>query len=341
MPHRNKVAKLKDVAEAAGVSVAAVSRYLGGKLSLPEATSLRIDDAVNQLEYRPNPHARNLSRGRSETIGLVIPDIGNPFFAGLAAEIEKAADAQGYGVMLCVTLNRRDREMEYIERFRRNYVDGLIFMTNHKCELRLVDAINQLGRVVIVDEDVVGTRTHKIFCDNEHGGYLATRHLLEAGHTRLAFIGGPRQLLTTKERLAGYRRAISEAQSDVANVAELFGEYDVETGCASVEKLLVNAPPVTGIFFSSDEALLGGLDTLHRHRIRVPEDISVVTFDDVEPLHLFAPPITAVRQPLADIGKRSVAAVLALAAKPIETAHVERLPVTLVVRSSVVPPSAA
>jgi hypothetical protein len=103
------VAKLKDVADAASVSMTAVSRYLGGTLSLPQATAARIDAAVRRLDYRPNPHARNLSRGRSETLGLVVPDIANPFFARMAAEIEAAADLQGYGLLLCVTLQDRSR----------------------------------------------------------------------------------------------------------------------------------------------------------------------------------------------------------------------------------------
>ena len=176
---KEKVAKLSDVSEAAGLSLAAVSRYLGGKLSLPPDTASRIDAAVKKMNYRPNPHARNLSRGRSDVIGLVIPDIANPFFARLAAEIEGAVDQQGYGLVLCVTLNRPGREREYIERLRRDYVDGLIFMTNHAGTKGLAQAINDAAKVVLLDEDVEGTKTDKIFCENEQGGYLAARHLLE------------------------------------------------------------------------------------------------------------------------------------------------------------------
>jgi LacI family transcriptional regulator len=333
-----KVAKLQDVAAEAGLSVSAISRYLGGTLSLPPQTAARIDAAVRKLNYRPNPHARSLSRGRSDVIGLVIPDIANPFFARLAAEIEAAVDVQGYGVVLCVTLNRPGRELEYLERLRLNYVDGLIFMTNHAGTRGLARAINGARNVILVDEDVVGAKVHKVFCDNEHGGYLGARHLIEAGHRRIAFVGGLEGLLTTRERLAGYRRAIREGGPNVASVVEFFGPYTTPYGRMATESLLSAHPEATGIFYSSDAALLGGLEIMQRRGRRVPDELSVVTFDDVEPLHLMAPPITAVRQPLAEIGRRSVDAVLRPDRSRPEGSTVERLPVSLVVRSSVAAP---
>jgi LacI family transcriptional regulator len=329
------VARLKDVAAAASVSAAAVSRYLGGTLTLPQATAERIDAAVRRLDYRPNPHARNLSRGRSEMLGLVVPDIANPFFARMAAEIEAAADLQGYGLLLCVTLNKIDREFEYLERLRRNHIDGLIFMTNRPGGSRLTRVINEVRGVVLLDEDVVGSKVHKIFCENERGGYLAARHLLEAGHRLIAFIGGPKTMLTTRERLAGYRRAIRETGPDAASVGECFGPYTTEFGRSAAEELFARARGPTAIFASSDEALIGTLEAASAAGRRVPIDLSLVTFDDVGPLHLFSPPITAIRQPLAEMGRRSVDAVLMSGGGD---TLVERLPVSLIARASVSAP---
>jgi LacI family transcriptional regulator len=329
------VAKLRDVADAASVSVAAVSRYLGGTLALPQATSARIDAAVRRLDYRPNPHARNLSRGRSEMLGLVVPDIANPFFARMAAEIEAAADLQGYGLLLCVTLNKIDREFEYLERLRRNHIDGLVFMTNRPGTRRLTRVINEVRGVVLLDEDVPGSKVHKIFCENERGAYLAARHLLEAGHRLIAFIGGPKTMLTTRERLAGYRRAIRETGPDAVSVGECFGPYTTEFGRSAAEDLFGRSRTPTAIFASSDEALIGTLEAVSAAGRRVPTDLSVVTFDDVGPLHLFSPPITAIRQPLAEMGRRSVEAVLMGDAGDV---LVERLPVSLIMRASVSAP---
>ena len=127
----DKTAGLKDVAAAAGVSVTTVSRLLNGSLALPDETRKRIEDAIRKLNYRPNPHARRLSRGRSDAIGLVVPDIANPFFATLVAAVEEEADRSGLAVSLFATLNRSDREVAYLELIERKHVDGLIFVTNH------------------------------------------------------------------------------------------------------------------------------------------------------------------------------------------------------------------
>ena len=151
----NKPPSLQHVAKAAKLSPATVSRYLNGSLTLPKETADRIDAAIATLNYRPNPHARSLSRGKSDTIGLVIPDIANPFFAKLAAAVEHYADAEGMALMLCSTLNRPERELDYLERLRRNYVDGLLFTTNHRDEQgTLAKAINSSANIVVMDEDV-------------------------------------------------------------------------------------------------------------------------------------------------------------------------------------------
>ncbi|WP_216851052.1 LacI family DNA-binding transcriptional regulator, partial [Acidisphaera sp. L21] len=123
--------RLADVAEAAGVSTAAVSRYLNAKLSLPSGTASRIDDAILKLDYRPNPHARRLSLGRSDMIGLVVPDIASPFFGALADAVEQAADVLGLSVLLLATRNRPEQERRALARLRDQHVDGLIFLTNH------------------------------------------------------------------------------------------------------------------------------------------------------------------------------------------------------------------
>ncbi len=168
-----KSTSLRDVAKAAGVSAATVSRLLNGSLDLPAATKERIETAIRSLQYEPNPHARRLSRGRSDTIGLVVPDIANPFFATLVAAVEEEADNRGLALSLHATLNRAGRERAYVRLLERNHVDGLIFVTNHPDNGELGRLINRVGNVVVVDEDVPDAAVPKLFCDNEHGGRLA------------------------------------------------------------------------------------------------------------------------------------------------------------------------
>ncbi|MGH7118670.1 MAG: LacI family DNA-binding transcriptional regulator [Acetobacteraceae bacterium] len=334
MPMRSTAARIRDVAAEAAVSPAAVSRYLNGSLSLPHPTAERIDRAVRRLDYRPNPHARRLSLGRAEAIGLVLPDIANPFFACLAGAIEEAADRAGLGLMLAATLNRQGRELEYIERMGARLVDGLVFVTNHADDGTLSRALNARPGVILIDEDVPGARVPKIFSDNEAGGFLAGQHLLAAGHRRIAFVGGPAGLMSANERHAGLARTIAGCPG-ASLVTASFGPYTPAEGARAAAALLAHEPLPTAIFAASDELVLGVLPVLREAGIGVPQAMSIVGFDDAGPLHLLDPPISAIRQPVREIGRRAVAALLA---KPTAPPPAVRLAVALIERASVSAP---
>lgn len=332
------VANLRDVAQAAGVSVTTVSRFLNGTLDLPERTRTAVEAAILELNYLPNPHARRLSRGRSDTIGLVIPDVATPFFATLIAAIEAEADRRGLGLTLHATLNRRERELSYLQAVRRNQVDGLIFVTNHPDDGGLATAINASGQVVILDEDVAGTSVPKLFCDNNQGGYLAGRHLAEAGHRRVLFIGGVDEMLSGARRFAGFKRAMREVWENDSQIERYEGEYSVEFGRAAAQRMLATELKVTAVFATSDEITIGVLEVLNAAGIRVPQDLSLVGFDDVGPLHLFAPAVTAVRQPVRALGIRALALLLDTDwTDPTKLPPEEIMPVTLITRNSVAP----
>ena len=324
-------ARLKDVAAATDLSPATVSRHLNGTLQLPDSTRRRIEDAIVRLGYRPNPHARSLSRGRSEQIGLVLPELANPFFAHLADAIEGAAVEHGLGVLLCTTSNRPERELDYLRRLHGHHMDGLLFLTNHADDGTLADAINAVAGIILLDEDVPGTDVPKVFADNAHGGMLAARHLLDAGHRILAVVGGATGLLSTRERSAGFRDAVAR-QPGAVLAAEYLGSYTREHGRASAVRLLREQADVTAVFTTSEEILIGLLEVLRDGGLRVPDDISVVTFDDIGPLHLFGPAITAVRQDLTAMGRRAVALLQGSGkGRPV----VERIAVSLTERASV------
>lgn len=332
------VASLKDVAQSAGVSVTTVSRFLNGSLELPDRTRTAVEAAILALNYLPNPHARRLSRGRSDTIGLVIPDVATPFFATLVAAVEAEADRRGLGLTLHATLNRRERELSYLQAVRRNQVDGLIFVTNHPDDGALAAAINDSGQVVILDEDVAGTSVPKLFCDNDQGGYLAGRHLAEAGHRRVLFIGGGDSMLSGTRRFAGFKRAMMEIWGKDAQIERYEGEYLAEFGRAAAQRMLAAELKVTAAFATSDEITIGVLEVLNAAGIRVPQDLSLVGFDDVSPLHLFAPAVTAVRQPVRALGIRALALLLDSDwTDPEKLPPEEILPVTLIMRKSVAP----
>lgn len=331
-------ATIRDVAGAAEVSVTTVSRYLNGAMRLPADTMRRIDDAVEVLRYTPNPVARSLSRGKSETIGLVIPEIANPFFARLAAAVEARAAERGYGVLLCVTLNNVEREIDYIRRIESKYVDGILFCTNHPDDGRLLKASQDVPCFVLVDEDITGADVPGVFAENRQGAWEATRHVIEAGHRTIAMLSGPKNLLSAEERRLGFLDAIREAGPGHDAVAVFDCAYTVDAGEAAAEELLRRHPETTAVFTGSDELFLGLLKTFRRRGIRIGDDISVITCDDVEPLALFQPAITALRQDVTLMGQHALDLLIAAIARLPVPARQIRVPMELVRRDSVRPP---
>ncbi|WP_337268533.1 LacI family DNA-binding transcriptional regulator [Oryzifoliimicrobium ureilyticus] len=336
----NRATSLKDVAQAAGVSIATVSRLLNGSLELPVDTKARIYAAIRDLNYIPNPHARRLSRGRSDTIGLVVPDIANPFFGTLVAAVEEEADRRGLALSLFATLNRPGRELSYLRLLARNHVDGLVFVTNHPDTDQLAELINTTGKVVVVDEDVPGASVPKLFCDNEQGGRLAGEHLADFGHRKALYIGGPDDMISTQRRFTGFQKALHQRFGSEFSLLRYCGDYTVEFGRTAARRFLAEGRPATAIFASSDEIAIGLVEVLQAEGIRMPEDVSIIGFDDVGPLHLFAPPLTAIHQPVRTIGRRALSLLLETdwASEPPYPSE-ELVPVEIVVRSSVAPPS--
>jgi LacI family transcriptional regulator len=321
--------RLRDVATMAGVSPATVSRFVNGHLRLPQATGARILQAVAATGYQPNPHARRLSTGRSDSIGLVVPDIANPFFARLAAAVEAEADERKLEVSLFVTLNRPGREREYVQALVRNRVDGLIFATNHADHAEF-GQVGDLGdKVVLVDEDVPDLVAPRVFCDNREGGRLAGQYLRELGHARVGYVGAGPEMISGRRRLEGLRQGLGPD----AEVSTAFCSYSREGGVEAAVALLEGGPRVTAIFAAADELAIGVLEVLHARGLRVPEDVSLVGFDDVAPLALFAPAITALRQPIEDMGRRAVDLLVAPDDGPRRQGETI-LPVTLIRRAS-------
>ena len=336
-------ASLKDVAKEAGLSPAAVSRHLNGTLELPEDTRERIERAVRRLGYRPNPHARRLSLGRSDTITLIVPDIANPFFAALAATVERAASARGMLVQLHATSNIEAREIALLELAADTRADGVVFSTNHRPGPDVAEAIAALPRVVLVDEAVPGARAPQVFADNAQGGYLAGRHLASWGHRRVAHIGGDRALTSTRLRAEGLARGLREGGGGAeVGVRILAGHHDVASGRALATELLDAGGDETAIFVGSDELAIGVIETLRARGVRIPQDMSLVSFDGARALHLYDPPITAVRQPAQGLGIRAVELLLdGDWEDPTLKDLIEFLPVELIERASVAAPNEA
>jgi len=329
------MATLSDVAAVAGVSPTAVSRYLNNRIELPLATRERINAAIAKLDYRPNLMAKRLSTGKTEAISLVTPEISNPFFAELAAAIEAEAQSQGYAVYISSTGGDRKREIDAIKRLHDQHVDGLIMMTNQPDDGTLAKLLNQHDHVVLLDEDIPGVSVPRVFVENEQGAYLGTRHMIEAGHRDIALISGPGELMSVRERLAGFVRAMTEASLPVHPDWVLLGEYSRAFGHVAVQHLLTGPARPSAILACSDYLALGVLLGLQQAGLSVPRDMSLVGFDDMPFAELVNPPLTTIRQPIAEMGRIAFELLFALLNKT-EPAPLTRLPVELVVRRSVV-----
>lgn len=334
------MATLSDVAAEAGVSPTAVSRYLNNRIDLPQATRDRIDAAIAKLDYRPNLLARRLSTGKAEAISLVSPDIANPFFAELAAAVEREAHAHGYAIYISSTSGDLDQEADAIRRMADGHVDGLIMMTNRVDDGRLAALLDGRDNVVLLDEAIDGVSVPGVFVENETGAYQATRHLIEKGHRDIAVIAGPTRLMSVTERLAGFERAMKEAHLPVRPGWMMLGDYSRSYGRSAAAVLLDAPVRPTAILACSDYIAIGVMQAVRSRGLVIPDDLSLVGFDDMAFAELVDPPLTTVRQPLAEMGRLAVQYLLALidggAVPPAET----RLPVDLIIRDSVAPASA-
>ena len=333
------MATIHDVAQDAGVSPTTVSRYLNNRIELPPTTAARIDAAISKLDYRPNLLAKRLSTGKTEAVGLVAPEIREPFFAELASAFEDEADRHGYTVFMSSTRSDRKREIASLERLADRHVDGLLMMTNTPDDGTLAAMIGKRRNVVIIDEDIPGITVPRIFVDNTEGAYQATRHLVEAGHRRIAYLGGPIGLLTVTERREGFMMAMNEAGVPVRPEYVAMGSFAPELARAATQTFLDLPLPPTAIFASSDYLAIGALMGLRDRNVSVPDEVSLIGFDDVAFGALLTPPLTAIRQPVEQLGRLGFQTLLALLngeTPPLLT----RLPIELIRRQSVAAPTA-
>ena len=298
-------ATLRDVARRAGVASSTISRYLNGSLELPSPTRSRVKTAIAELHYRPNALARSLQAGRSHILGLIVPDLSNPFFTSVADAAVAAAYREGYSILLCATGNDPKREAHYANLLVAGQLDGLIYLGAHRRNSALETMRRTELPIVIVDEEIESVAGGRLFVDNRRGGYLATEHLLHLGHRNIAFIGGEADLLTTVERRRGYEDAMLERGLTPQPNRIVLGEYTTEFGARAARELLMEVAP-TGVFAASDVVAIGVLQAVRELGLTIPEDLSLVGFDDIPMAEMLAPPLTTIWQPAQDLGETAV-----------------------------------
>jgi LacI family transcriptional regulator len=305
--------KLQQVAEAAGVSAATVSRILNGTAVVSDDKRQAVDAAIAALGFVPNPVARGLAGGRTLSIGVVTQAIDSPFYGGALRGIEDTLTAAGYSPLFVSGQWSAVHEARCIDTLRSRRVDGIIVLTGRLSDAALAATARELP-VVVTGRTLKAPGLVALDFDNFEGARLATHHLLTLGHRRIAFISGDLKHPDGKERLRGYRSAVEAAGLPYETALVLPGNFTEGSGLAAVERLIDSREPFTAIFAANDQMAFGAALALHRRRMRVPDDVSLVGFDDLAGSVYAIPPLTTVHHPVQELGQLAAQAMLQLLA---------------------------
>ncbi len=331
-------ATLQDVAAKAGVTKATVSYILNGKKSFPDETRQRVMDAIEALGYIPNLSARTLTQRSSKLIGIVVPQtegsrlmFQNDFYAEILGSIEFHARQSGYHIIISAT----DANESYLRLARERNLDGIIVIGMYPDTFYQQMKSSQIP-IVLVDSYCNDHYYHNIRIDDAYGSYLAARHVLSKGHREIAFFCGQlKENGVMKKRLTGYKDALREygVAFDQRYVFE--GKIDYSSGIVSAERLLASRLPATAVVAAADILAIGAMKGFYERGVRVPDDISVMGFDDLEISQYLTPGLTTVRQEISEKGKKAVELLIKNINEPDLTKQEQILSVKLVERGSV------
>ncbi|MGI5837020.1 MAG: LacI family DNA-binding transcriptional regulator [Chloroflexota bacterium] len=325
---------IKDVAARAKVSIGTVSNTFTGTRFVKPETAERIRRAAAELGYRPNAIAQGLRSNRTGTLGLVVPDNSNPFFAELAWCIEQTVSSAGLGLMMCNTGGLPCREVSSVELLLKKRVDGIIFISTSGDPKGVRLPVDAGVPLVLVDRDVPGVPVPTVLVDNRQGGELAARHLIQLGHRYVACITGPPALSSSLDRLDGFREILTSEGLSLPEEMIAFCSFTADEGYKVASQLLDRDPRITAIFAANDLMALGVIRAAHDHGRSVPSRLSVVGFDDISLSKLTLPRLTTVRQPMDVIAQQVLKELTQQPANRTSTMNRLVIPVDLVARES-------
>jgi LacI family transcriptional regulator len=293
---------IKDVAKMAGVSPSTVSRAISGNIPVDKQTKDKVMKAVKVLDYEPNALAKSLKDGKTNTIGLIIPNIGNQLFPSLVKGVEEVARKSGYIVILCNTENNLDIEKKYLDKMKKRLVDGFIVATAEADSRHILNMKDEEIPVVLLVRHLED-KVDAVILDNFKGAYDAVTYLIIREHKKIAIINGRVELTLYNERFQGYKKALEDANLSVDNTYILDDSVGEENGYSVTVNLLKSGNIPDAIFATTDLRALGAIRAIKDFGYKVPEDISVIGFDNLEFSKLFDPQLTTVSQPLYSMGK--------------------------------------
>lgn len=329
------MSSIKDVARRANVSISTVSHVVNGTRFVSESARKQVQDAIRDLDYVPSAVARSLKSNSTKTLGMLIPNCTNPYFAEIVRSVEDHCFGAGYTLILCNTDDEPRRQTVYLQVLSEKRIDGLIIIStgNDSELLALVEGLTI--PTVLLDREISHVHCDLVETAHMQGATMATEHLLGLGHKRIACIGGPTDLNSSVQRIQGWRNALDKAGfSDDAAQLVWHSDFTSQGGYEAMKQVMQSSIKPTAVFVCNDLMGIGALSAAHEAGIRVPQDISLVGFDDIELAHFSSPPLTTVAQPKQRMGEMAVDMLLERIQSKREQAKQVLLQPTLVVRAS-------
>jgi LacI family transcriptional regulator len=330
---------IREIADLAGVSIATVSRVVNGHSDVSEETRELVTRIVRENGYATNRSARGLSAGRTGLVGVLVPLVYPVYFSAILSGAAEALYEQELRLVLSPTQHEHDREVSLLDRLMHGMTDGALIVLPEESSSELTRLLDEGYRFVVVDPRTpLDERVPSVSAAHTSGADQAMRHLIDLGHRRIAAITGPRGWVATEDRIRGYHAALAAEGILPDPELEVEADFEIAPGREAAGRLLDLPKPPTAIFAFNDNLAIGALQAARERAVRVPEDLSIVGFDDVEPATIVTPTLTTVRQPLAEMGRTAVSLLMRLLERQrFETLRVE-LATRLVVRESTAPP---
>ena len=301
-------ATMKDIARRTGLGLATISSYFNGG-NVREKNRIKIEEAIEELHYEVNEVARGLKTNATRTIGVVIPELNNTFCAEIITGMEDVLRSHGYATIVCDCRTDKKLEREAVEFLTRRRVDGIINMPVDE-EGNHLKRFQKTGKpIVLIDRKIQGINCDSVLVDNKKAAEDAVRYFIERGHRNIGIIGGPEEVFTAQERMAGYYKALESAGIPVRESLIWHGDYTIQGGVRGLEELVQNNPEMTAVFVTNYEMTMGAMIGVNELGIRIPEQLSMIGFDNLQFARACNPKLTIVAQPTDGIA-REVAKVM-------------------------------
>lgn len=295
-------ATMKDIARRTGLGLATISSYFNGG-NVREKNRIKIEEAIEELHYEVNEVARGLKTNATRTIGVVIPELNNTFCAEIITGMEDVLRSHGYATIVCDCRTDKKLEREAVEFLTRRRVDGIINMPVDE-EGNHLKRFQKTGKpIVLIDRKIQGINCDSVLVDNKKAAEDAVRYFIERGHRNIGIIGGPKEVFTAQERMAGYYKALESAGIPVSESLIWHGDYTIQGGVRGLEELVQNNPEMTAVFVTNYEMTMGAMIGVNELGIRIPEQLSMIGFDNLQFARACNPKLTIVAQPTDGIAK--------------------------------------